>query len=86
MGVMVGDKRSWGKGYATRAIRLLVDHAFNQMNLNKIYAGVAADSIGSIRAFEKVGFKKEGALKDLFFLNNKYIDCFLMGLTKRRSN
>ncbi|MFC1709835.1 GNAT family N-acetyltransferase [Candidatus Omnitrophota bacterium] len=86
MGVMIGDKSSWGKGYASRAIRLLVNHAFNKMNLNTLYAGVAADNISSIRVFEKVGFKKEGALENHFYLNDKYVDCYLMGLTKRRFN
>lgn len=82
VGVIIGDRRVHGKGYATEAIRLVAEHAFNKLNLRKLYAGMIKGNEASKRAFEKVGFKVEGILKEHFYLNDKYLDCYRMGLLK----
>ena len=82
IGVLIGDKKSRGKGYATEAIRLVADHAFNKLNLRKLYTGMIKGNEPSKRAFEKVGFKVEGVLREHFYLNGKYLDCYRMGLLK----
>lgn len=82
IGVIIGDKKSRGKGYATEAIRLVADHAFNKLNLHKLYAGMIKGNEASKRAFEKVGFKVEGILKGHFYLNGKYLDCYRLGLLR----
>lgn len=82
IGVLIGDKKSRGKGYATEAIRLVAGHAFNKFNLRKLYTGMIKDNKGSKRAFEKVGFKVEGVLREHFYLGSKYLDCCRMGLLK----
>jgi ribosomal-protein-alanine N-acetyltransferase len=80
IGIMIGDKISHGKGYASEAISLIVDHAFNKLNLRKVYTGMVQGNEASKRAFEKVGFKMEGILKEHFYLNGEYLDCYRMGL------
>lgn len=82
IGIVIGDKKSRGKGYATEAIRLVAGHAFNKLNLQKIYAGMIKGNEASKRAFEKVGFKIEGVLREHFYLKGKYFDCYRMGLLK----
>jgi len=84
IGIMIGDKNSWGKGYATEAIALLSDFAFQQLNLHKLLAGAYENNLGSINAFKKVGFHEEGKLQEHFLFKGKYIDGIL--LSKKSSN
>ena len=85
IGVLIGDKKLRGKGYATEAVRLVADHAFNKLNLRKLYTGMVKVNEASKRAFEKVGFKVEGILREHFYLNGKYLDCYRMGLLRSES-
>jgi [ribosomal protein S5]-alanine N-acetyltransferase len=82
IGIIVGDKKSRGKGYASEAIGLVVDHAFNKLNLHKLYAGMIEGNEASRKAFRKSGFKEEACLRDHFYLNGKYLGCHRMGLMK----
>ena len=82
IGIFIGDKQSRRKGYATLAINLIADHAFNKLNLHKLYTGMAKVNEASKSAFEKVGFKIEGVLREHLFLNGEYLDCYRMGLLK----
>lgn len=83
LGIMIGDKESWGKRYGTEAIRLVSDYAFNKLNLHKLTAGVAAINKGSVRAFERAGFEVEGRAKKQFFLNGEYYDSLYLGMTRQ---
>lgn len=82
IGILIGDKKSRGKGYATEAIGLIASHAFNKLNLHKLIAGVVKGNEASKRAFEKIGFKVEGILREHFYLNGEYHDCYRMGLLR----
>ena len=84
IGIMIGDKNSWGNGYATDAIKLLTDYAFNELKLHKIIAGAYENNIGSVKAFLKLGFCEEGRRKKHFLYNGKWIDDVL--LAKKRRN
>jgi RimJ/RimL family protein N-acetyltransferase len=82
VGIMIGNKECWGKGYGTEAIRLVLDYAFNRLNLHKVTAGIVAIHQASIRAFEKAGFEKEGQARSQFFLDGKYYDSLYLGITE----
>ena len=82
LGIMIGNKESWGKGYGTEAIRLVVHYAFKRLNLHKVIAGAAAIHQASIRAFQKAGFEIEGQAKSQFFLDGDYCDSLYLGLTR----
>ncbi len=59
IGLMIGEKAQWGKGYATEAVRCLEDYAFGKIKLNKLTAGVYEQNTGSLRLFEKLGYVRE---------------------------
>lgn len=82
LGVMIGDKEFWHKGYATEAIKLLLDYAFRRLNLHKVTAGVIAGHEASIKAFEKAGFEVEGRMKSQCFLDGKYCDSLYLGIIR----
>jgi len=74
LGIIIGEKPYWGKGFATEAITLVVDYAFEKLKLNKLTAGAYANNVASIKAFKKAGFKKETLMKQHYCFEGKYID------------
>jgi len=80
VGIIIGEKAFWGKGFATEAIKLVTDFAFKKLNLHKLNAGAYANNIGSIKAFKKAGFSVEGLRKKQYFYNGSYIDDVLLGV------
>jgi RimJ/RimL family protein N-acetyltransferase len=60
IGVMIGEPDAWGKGIATEAVTAISGWAFTALGLRKLVAGSYADNVGSIRAFEKAGYRIEG--------------------------
>jgi len=78
--LLIGDKDYWGKGIATEAIRLVTGFGFYTLNLHKIKAGCYAQNLGSAKAFEKVGFVREGLLIKQWMVKGEYQDEILLGL------
>lgn len=78
--LLIGAKEYWGKGIATESISLVVKYAFNNLNIRKLCSGCYSDNIASAKAFEKVGFKREGLLRKHWYFKGKYTDEILMGL------
>ncbi len=68
----IGEPEYWGKNIATEATEMLVEYAFNELNLNKLQGGAAVENIGSWSVAEKVGFQFEGIRKDSMYVNGKY--------------
>ncbi len=83
LGIMIGNKEFWGKGYGTEAIGLVVDYAFNRLNLHKVIAGVILINYGSVKAFQKSGFETEGTFKSQFFHNGAYYDSLYLGIVNK---
>lgn len=80
IGILIGAKDCWGKGYASEAIRLVVDYAFSVLGLHKLTAGCYAPNLGAIRAFEKAGFVQEGVRRAHCYFEGRYVDDILLGL------
>lgn len=78
VGIMIGDKDYWGKGYGTDAMKVLIDFIFNDMNINKIRLSVFSFNERARRSYEKCGFEVEGVLKDEIFKDGKYYDEIIM--------
>ncbi|MDR3602238.1 MAG: GNAT family protein [Desulfosporosinus sp.] len=80
IGIIIGETDCWGKGYASEAISVLVHHCFNKLNLNRLAASTVDRNIGTIRAFEKSGFSKEGIFRQAYFCEGQYHDCVNLSL------
>jgi len=78
--LLIGEKDYWGKGIAYEAIKILTEFSFNTLNMHKLKAGCYADNIGSAKAFEKVGFEREGIFKKQWMVNGKYQDEIILSL------
>ncbi|WP_120716804.1 GNAT family N-acetyltransferase [Tsuneonella amylolytica] len=79
IGIMIGASEAWGRGIATRAIRLICAIARDELGLRKVTAGCYASNVGSERAFERAGFAIEGRRPAQFLLDGKPEDMILMG-------
>ncbi len=67
-------RRHWGRGINAEAKQLLLDFAFGALKLHRIEARIAVDNHRSRRAFERLGGRREGLLRESFFKNGVYYD------------
>ena len=80
VGIFIGDKNYWSKGYGTDAMKVLIKFIFEQMNIHKIKLNVYSFNERAIRSYVKCGFKHEGTLRKEIFRDGKYYDEIVMGL------
>ncbi len=81
-GIMIGDTHEWNKGYATEATRLMVAYAFETLNLNRVWLHLHETNTYGIKAYEKVGFRKEGVLRQDTSRDGRYVDASAMGFLR----
>lgn len=70
------------KGFASKSLKLMVNFAFYEMRMNKIYANILDFNVASIKTFQKAGFRHEATLKENFYSSNKFHDIFIFSLFK----
>lgn len=80
LGVFIGDKDFWGKGYGSDAINLILDFGFNIHNLNNIKLHVYDYNERAIKCYEKLGFKVVGRLRESKIVCNKKYDDIIMDM------
>lgn len=82
LGLMIGERSCWGQGYGTDALQALSRYAFKRLNARKLTGGTMGPNKGMIKAFLKVGFKREGCLKKQIPFEGNFVDHILFGLIK----
>lgn len=78
----IGEKECWGKGIATESIHLICNFAFEELNLHRLEAGAYSEAVGSWKALEKNGFKREAIFREQVLSDDKYMDVYRYGLLK----
>lgn len=78
LGLLIGDKSQWGRGYATEMIRTVTEYGFTGLNLHKVTAGCYNDNPGSANAFLKAGYSQEAVLRKHFFSQGRWVDYVLL--------
>ncbi|WP_042169417.1 GNAT family N-acetyltransferase [Paenibacillus gorillae] len=74
------DQQHNGKGYATAAVSLCVEKAFNELGLHRVQAGVMPRNTPSIRVLEKAGFRHEGLAQQYLKINGAWEDHALFAI------
>ncbi len=82
VGILIGDKRFWNRGFGREAMQLMVKHAFSTLNLNRVYLRVDVENVRGIRAYERAGFVKEGILRQAVYRNGIYSDMMVMSVIR----
>jgi RimJ/RimL family protein N-acetyltransferase len=77
------DDAVWGHGYATEAARALLGWAFDTLDLNRVQAETDTRNVASARVLEKLGFLREGTLREDCVVNGEVSDSWVYGLIKR---
>ncbi|MEM5948041.1 GNAT family N-acetyltransferase [Spirochaetia bacterium 38H-sp] len=80
IGIFIGDKNYWGKGYGTEAMSLLLDYAFKTLDLYSIFLRVYEYNERAIRSYKKIGFKQIGTRRKALRRDLKVYDIIYMDI------
>jgi len=73
----------WGKGYMNEALTALIVHAFDVLNLRRLEADVDPRNTPSVRTLERLGFQREGFLRERWHVGGELQDALFYGLLRR---
>ncbi|MGH9173822.1 MAG: GNAT family N-acetyltransferase [Vicinamibacterales bacterium] len=79
LGIGIGDKAYWGRGYGRETVSLLLEQAFRYHNYRRVWLWVHGDNERAIRAYQSCGFVEEGRLREHAYSNGRYVDVVYMG-------
>jgi RimJ/RimL family protein N-acetyltransferase len=82
LGISIGERDYWGKGYGTDAMRLTVQYGFMELNLRRISLGLHAYNERALKSYEKVGFKLEGRMRGEGLRDGIRFDSLWMGILR----
>jgi RimJ/RimL family protein N-acetyltransferase len=82
VGIGIGERSDWGKGYGTDAMRLILRYAFAELNLFRVSLDVLGSNARAIRSYEKCGFVREGEVRDAARYDGQYISEVHMGILR----
>jgi RimJ/RimL family protein N-acetyltransferase len=80
LGIVLGEKAHWGKGYGTDATRTMLRFAFRELNLHRVELEVFEFNPRAARCYEKVGFQHEGIRRQALFRDGRYHDAQRMAI------
>lgn len=82
--ISIGEHAYKGKGVATVASEQLLNYAFYSLKLNKIYLYTESENQKAQKLFERIGFDKEGLLKNDLFSKGRFVDRYVYGITRKK--
>jgi RimJ/RimL family protein N-acetyltransferase len=82
LGIGIGNRDAWGKGYGTEALQLGLQYAFSELNLHRLTLTVIANNERAIALYEKAGFRREGVFREFGQRDGKRYDMYLYGLLR----
>ncbi|APG62548.1 hypothetical protein LPB140_06855 [Sphingorhabdus lutea] len=74
------SRKYWGRGIVSRAVKMVIDHGFDKLNLRRIWADTDPDNAASNHLLSKLGFKKEGHLRAQWETHIGIRDSYIWGL------
>lgn len=86
IGILLGEKSAWGKGYACEAIGAVSRFAFEALGLAKLFAGAYAENESSIKAFCNAGFSVEARLHQHAVIEDRRTDVLMLAKMQSRSS
>jgi RimJ/RimL family protein N-acetyltransferase len=80
LGIMIGEKNYWNKGFGSEALTLMLDYCFNVLSLHSVHLTVYAFNKRALHVYEKAGFKMAGTERQSRLLAGKYQDTHLLDI------
>jgi RimJ/RimL family protein N-acetyltransferase len=81
--ISIYEEKNKGKGIGKLATLKILEHAFNDLNLNRIQLEVLDYNEKAINFYNKIGFKKEGVIRESIYKNGEYHNQILMSILKK---
>lgn len=82
IGYILG-KHHWRQGFMTEALKSLINYGFNELQLHRVEADIDPENTASAGILTKLGFVKEGHLKERWLVGDKFLDSYLFGLLRK---
>jgi len=82
VGLGIGPREFWGRGYGTEAMELALQYGFLELNLHRVMLNVFEYNPRAIRSYEKSGFQHEGRIREALFREGKRWDLLFMGILR----
>ena len=82
LGIAIGEKEYWGRGFGRDAVRVILDYAFRLRNLRRVWLEVHAGNERALRSYRACGFVEEGRMRQHIWLDGRYVDNVLMGVLR----
>ncbi len=82
LGIEIGSRDYWGKGYGREVVRLLLTYAFQHYNLNRVSLHTHSENERAIRCYRACGFVEEGRFRQKLWLNGHYVDGIAMAVLR----
>ena len=83
LGIGLGDRKHWGRGYGQEAVELVLKFAFHELNLHRVQLTVFSYNQRAIALYEKLGFIQEGVFREHIQRDGRRYDMILYGLLRR---
>lgn len=80
LGILIGERDFWDKGYGSEAVVLLLNWLFNHRNVHRVWLNVQANNPRAMRVYEKIGFVREGTWREHNFYDGRWHDEHLYGI------
>lgn len=82
VGVGIGNREDWGKGYGSEAMGLVMSYAFDELNLHRLQLTVIDYNPRALEMYEKLGFAREGVYREFIERDGERHDLILYGLLR----
>jgi RimJ/RimL family protein N-acetyltransferase len=82
VGICIGNRKDWGRGYGTDAMKAILRFAFTEINLNRVTLTVFEYNPRAIHSYEKAGFRHEGRARGVLLKDGKRWDMLYMGILR----
>jgi RimJ/RimL family protein N-acetyltransferase len=86
MGIVVGDKGEWSKGYGTNTVKMILRYAFEELELNRVELTTDEENHRAIRCYEKCGFRQEGLLRQHRLVDGEFGNTLVMAVLREEWN
>lgn len=80
--IIIGEKKFWGKGNGVEIAKLILQYAFDKLNMNKVWLGVNSENLSAVKSYKNAGFVEEGVLRQEIYRNGKYYDAIRMSVLR----
>lgn len=82
LGLFIGEKSEWGRGYGTEATGMLIHYGFDELNLHRLWLRVDEENLAALKCYQKSGMTQEGIFRDEVFREGAYHHSIIMSILR----